>query len=207
MIQTKKYNCIFLDRDGTLNPDPGYISSIRSFGFYDFTLDALRKISSKKNVFCIISNQSGVGRGLIKKEDLEEINDFIKTEFKSHSINLLDIYCCMDHPKSATERRKPGLGMFLEAKKEHKLTLNIRDELNGNSFEVGKRLSQAVFFKKKRVFAKDEFYIFFPKLKLKWPRSDGIASELRTQLDHSFFWNNGAIAHGEQSQKCRVGFS
>ena len=78
MIQTKKYNCIFLDRDGTLNPDPGYISSIKSFGFYDFTLDALRKISSKKNVFCIISNQSGVGRGLIKKEDLEEINDFIK---------------------------------------------------------------------------------------------------------------------------------
>ena len=124
MIQTKKYNCIFLDRDGTLNPDPGYISSIRSFGFYDFTLDALRKISSKKNVFCIISNQSGVGRGLIKKEDLEEINDFIKTEFKSHSINLLDIYCCLDHPNSATERRKPGLGMFLEAKKEHKLTLS-----------------------------------------------------------------------------------
>ena len=37
----KKYDTIFLDRDGTLNPDPGYISSLKDFEFYDFTIDAL----------------------------------------------------------------------------------------------------------------------------------------------------------------------
>lgn len=124
MILTKKYNCIFLDRDGTLNPDPGYISSISDFKFYDFTLKSLSKISSRGSVFCIISNQSGVGRGLIKIENLEEINEYIKKEFRRHSINLLDIYFCGDHPRKATNRRKPGLGMFYEAKKDHGLVLS-----------------------------------------------------------------------------------
>ena len=41
----KNYDCIFLDRDGTINPDPGYISSIDDFEFFDFTLFALRKIA------------------------------------------------------------------------------------------------------------------------------------------------------------------
>ena len=85
----KNYDCIFLDRDGTLNPDSGYISSINDFMFFDFTLSALSKIASSGNQFCIITNQSGVGRGLIKNEDLEAINIYIKNEFRaSKSVRL-----------------------------------------------------------------------------------------------------------------------
>ena len=40
----RKYNTIFLDRDGTLNPDPGYISSLDQFEFYDFTIPALQRL-------------------------------------------------------------------------------------------------------------------------------------------------------------------
>ena len=57
-------------------------------------------------------------------KNLEEINDFIKKEFRSRSINLLGIYCCVDRPSKATQRRKPGVGMFYEAKKDHKLDLS-----------------------------------------------------------------------------------
>ena len=77
----KNYDCIFLDRDGTLNPDSGYISSLNDFMFFDFTLSALSKIASTGNKFCIITNQSGVSRGLINIEDLEAINLYIKKEF------------------------------------------------------------------------------------------------------------------------------
>ena len=119
----KNYNCIFLDRDGTLNPDPGYISSINDFMFFDFTLSALSKLTSCGNQFCIVTNQSGISRGLIKAEDLEVINSYIKKEFKSNGIPLLDIYVCIDHPDQATEKRKPGPGMFLEAELEHDLSL------------------------------------------------------------------------------------
>ena len=119
----KNYDCIFLDRDGTINPDPGYISSIDDFEFFDFTLSALRKIANLGNRFCIITNQSGISRGLIKQEDLNTIHNSIEKQFKKNNIPLLSIYTCVDHPDNATERRKPGPGMFLEAELDHDLNL------------------------------------------------------------------------------------
>ena len=119
----KKYDCIFLDRDGTLNPDPGYINSLGDYSFYNFTIPALKKLSSVSNRFCIITNQSGIARGLIQQEDLDKIHDFIKKEFEVNGIHLLDIYVCPDHPEHSTEKRKPGPGMFLEAEMDHNINL------------------------------------------------------------------------------------
>ena len=62
----KIYDCIFLDRDGTINSDPkGYIKSLQNFNLYDFTIPALKRLSELGNKFCIITNQSGLSRGLI----------------------------------------------------------------------------------------------------------------------------------------------
>ena len=85
----KKYDCIFLDRDGTLNPDPGYISSLNDFIFYDFTLPALKQLAKAGNRFCIITNQSGISRGLIQQEHLQEIHDFITMEFEKNNIESI----------------------------------------------------------------------------------------------------------------------
>ena len=120
----KKFDCIFLDRDGTLNPDPGYINNILDYNFYDFTLPALKMMSKNYNRFCIVSNQSGVARGLIPINNLNTINDFIREKFSENSISLLDIYMCFDHPDNASTNRKPGPDMFLKAKKEYNLKLS-----------------------------------------------------------------------------------
>ena len=120
----KKYDCIFLDRDGTLNPDSGYINNIADFKFYDFTFSALKNMSKNNNRFCIISNQSGVARGLIPINSLNTINKFIRNKFSENNISLLDIYMCFDHPDKPSCRRKPGPGMFLEAKKKYNLKLS-----------------------------------------------------------------------------------
>ena len=119
----KHYDCIFLDRDGTLNPDPGYINSIDDFSFFDFTISALKKMSDEGQRFCIVTNQSGIGRGLIDQAALDEIHGFIRVEFEKNDICLLDIYYCTDRPEEASERRKPGPGMFLEAEMDHDLNL------------------------------------------------------------------------------------
>ena len=76
-----KYDAIFLDRDGTLNPDPGYISSIKDFSFYPFTIKALKKLSSLTNHLCIVTNQSGVSRGMIEKNELDKIHSFLTNSF------------------------------------------------------------------------------------------------------------------------------
>ena len=118
-----RYECIFLDRDGTLNPDSGYINNVDNFIFYNFTIPALKQLSDKGFQFCIITNQSGLNRGIIDYSNFEIINNFIFEEFRKHSIKLLDIYFCPDHPNDATIRRKPGPGMFLEAKEKYNLNL------------------------------------------------------------------------------------
>ncbi len=118
-----KYDAVFLDRDGTINFDPGFVQNVDQFKFYDFTFPALKILSQHGNNFCIVSNQSGVSRGLIDINDLNNINAFIRQEFINNQINLLDIYNCTDHPGKATDRRKPGTGMFIEAADEHNIEL------------------------------------------------------------------------------------
>ena len=73
----KKYDTIFLDRDGTLNFDPGYINSLNNFKFFDYTLKSLVNLKKVTNQFCIITNQSGVARGLIEIDQLSSIHNFI----------------------------------------------------------------------------------------------------------------------------------
>ena len=118
-----KYDCIFLDRDGTINLDPGYISSVGDFKFYDYTFEALRLLRSLTKSFVIITNQSGVSRGIIKEKKLIEINSFIHTKFIENELNLLGIYYCTDLPGDGSKFRKPGVGMFLQASREHNIEL------------------------------------------------------------------------------------
>ena len=138
----KKFDCIFLDRDGTLNPDSGYINNILDYNFYDFTLPALKMMSKNDNRFCIVTNQSGVSRGLIPINNLNTINKFIREKFKENNIALLDIYMCFDLPGSASNNRKPGSGMFLKAKKDYNLKLSkclmVGDSIS--DMEAGKKL-------------------------------------------------------------------
>ena len=129
-----KYDTIFLDRDGTLNPDSGYINSLDQFRFYDFTIPALKKMSEYCAGFCIITNQSGVSRGLINPLDLDKIHDYVKNQFIQNSIPLLEIYIAIDHPDNATDMRKPGDGMFLKASRDHLIELH-------NSLMIGDSIS------------------------------------------------------------------
>ncbi len=138
----KKFDCIFLDRDGTLNPDSGYINNILDFNFYDFTLPALKMMSKNNNRFCIVTNQSGVARGLIPINSLNVINKFIRERLNENNIPLLDIYMCFDHPDNASNDRKPGPGMFLKAKKDYNLKLSkclmVGDTIS--DMEAGRKL-------------------------------------------------------------------
>ena len=121
---SKKYDCIFLDRDGTINTDPGYISKLQDFKFFDFAVAALDMLKTLTTNFIIITNQSGVSRGLIFEKDLKKINEYIFKEFSKNNLQLLDIYYCTDHPDNSSGRRKPGVEMFVEASDKYGLDLS-----------------------------------------------------------------------------------
>ena len=138
-----RYDAIFIDRDGTLNPDPGYISSLKDFRLYSFTLDALIKLSTLSSNLCFVTNQSGVSRGLIDECELDKIHSYLVSKIEQMNLSISGLYVCTDLPGTGSERRKPQPGMFLEAEKDLSINLNhclmIGDSLS--DIEAGNRLN------------------------------------------------------------------
>ena len=136
----KQHKILLLDRDGTLNVKPQrgeYVNSIDEFNWIESSRDSLRTLGEKGFSFIIISNQAGVATGATKLEDLNKINEFIRAEFLSLGLRLLEIYVCTDHWNSESEFRKPNPGMFLAAAIDHKFRLD-------HSIYVGDDIRDAV---------------------------------------------------------------
>lgn len=117
---------IFLDRDGTLNPDPGYISNPDDFNLFEGVAEALARFQKAGYLLILITNQSGIARGLISKEQLEAIHERLQTQLARGGARLDAIYHCPHHPdfppvngESDCNCRKPKPGMILQAIKDH----------------------------------------------------------------------------------------
>lgn len=85
------FDAIFLDRDGTIIKDSGYIKNIKKVKFYSFTFEALRLAQKYFKLF-IITNQTGVSKGLMSIEDVVRVNDYILDILKQNDIFIQNIY-------------------------------------------------------------------------------------------------------------------
>lgn len=107
---------IFLDRDGVLNVRPsGYVTSaedfIPMFGIVPFLYAAI----DAGWLLIVITNQQGVGKGLMTEGDLEHVHQTLRTAFAAKGISFSAIYTCTDLASMQSFRRKPNPGMLLEA--------------------------------------------------------------------------------------------
>lgn len=116
--------CIFFDRDGIVNtsPGPGYVEQVADFHLIPAFLDALRIALDRGYEAVIVTNQRGVGRGLMTKETLEAIHAVLRKAITDQGLHLRDIYYCTAND-DAHPNRKPNPGMFLDAAEDHQLDL------------------------------------------------------------------------------------
>ena len=126
-----KNKALFLDRDGIVNIDKHYVFKKDDFCFIDgiFRLVANAKDFNYKVI--IITNQSGIGRGIFSEKQFLDLNTWMLNEFSNNSAPIDDVYFCPNHPKKgigkykiSDGRRKPESGMFFEASKDHDLDLS-----------------------------------------------------------------------------------
>jgi D-glycero-D-manno-heptose 1,7-bisphosphate phosphatase len=119
---------VFLDRDGTLNEDPGYIGEPEKVKLYPNTGETLSLLKNDLNFsLIVISNQSGIGRGLITRENVDAVNRKVNGLLKQFDVEIDAFYYCPYHPDYNTPEectcRKPSPEMVLKAAKDFNIDL------------------------------------------------------------------------------------
>ncbi|MBN1489941.1 MAG: HAD family hydrolase [Phycisphaerae bacterium] len=124
---------VFFDRDGTLIADPGYLSDPDDVRLMPGAAESVRRLREAGFRIVIVTNQSGIARGLFDEPTLERIHQRVRGLFAAEAATIDAIYYCpyLDGPAATIERyrrdselRKPRPGMFLQAAAEHDIDLD-----------------------------------------------------------------------------------
>ncbi len=132
---------VFLDRDGTINEQMGYINHIDRFHLLPLAAEAIRLLNEHKIPVVVVTNQSGLARGYFPESLLTEVHQKMEKQLAAAGAHVDGIYICPHHPEAKEEKfrlkcdcRKPRNGLFLQAAQELDLDLS-------RSYVVGDRWS------------------------------------------------------------------
>ncbi len=111
----------FLDRDGVLNVDSGYVHRPDQFQWIPGAKAAIKRLNEAGHLVFVISNQSGVARGLFSEDDVQALHRWMEMDLKAAGARVDGFEYCPDHPEAKIERyrresgrRKPAPGMILD---------------------------------------------------------------------------------------------
>jgi D-glycero-D-manno-heptose 1,7-bisphosphate phosphatase len=138
---------IFLDRDGTINEEMGYINHASRFQIFNFVPEAIKIFNTLGFKVIVVTNQSGVARGYYGEERVHEVHEILKNRLTEKKAKIDKFYFCPHHPTEGDGRykidcdcRKPKPGMVLKAKNEFNIDLD-------KSYMIGDRNKDIVFGK------------------------------------------------------------
>src|ERR1700756_3844384 len=117
-----KSPAVFVDRDGTIMNDADYCSRPDQVRVFDGVAESLRRLKKAGYKIIVITNQSGIGRGLFTEKDYRAVEREVERQIGA---NLIDAtYFCPDAPGQRSKCRKPAPGMVLQAAREHDVDLS-----------------------------------------------------------------------------------
>jgi D-glycero-D-manno-heptose 1,7-bisphosphate phosphatase len=160
----KKYffrPAVFLDRDGVINHDRGYVYKKNDFKFRKGVIKGLKYLTKKNYYIFIVTNQAGIAKGMYSEDDFKKLHLYLKTTLSNQNIYINDVQYCPYHPKGKikmyrkkTFLRKPGNQMIINI--FNKWLINKR-----KSFMIGDKESDKNCAKKSNLlfaYAKDNFF-------------------------------------------------
>jgi D-glycero-D-manno-heptose 1,7-bisphosphate phosphatase len=146
-----KRKAVFIDRDGTMSDEVGYVNHPTRFRLLPHTAEAIHTLNENGWLVVVITNQSGVARGYFTEDLLREINENMRRELATAGARLDGIYYCPHHPSAGTAPyrhdclcRKPKPGLIHRAADELDIDL-------GKSWMVGDRYGDVAFARAAKV--------------------------------------------------------
>jgi len=115
---------VFLDRDGTIIKDKSYMYKINQIEFFDKTFEGLEKFQKNGYLLIIITNQSGVAKGMFTKKQALMFNKSVVNKLLDSNIAIKDTFFCFHNPKDNCECRKPKQKLLFEAVKKYNIDLS-----------------------------------------------------------------------------------
>ena len=107
---------VFLDRDGVINKEIGYVFRVEDFVLTDDIISSLKKLQEAGFIFIVITNQSGIAKELYTHDDVETVHKHMLSLMKENGIKISEIYYCTHHPDvEPCICRKPDSGMLEKA--------------------------------------------------------------------------------------------
>jgi len=128
----KRCPAVFLDRDGTIAEEVGYLNHISRFHMFDFAAAAIRRLNQAGVPVVVVTNQSGVGLGHYPESLVHTVNELMTKQLAAAGAHLDAVYYCPHAPAEGCACRKPKVGMVERAAREHSLDL-------ASSYIVGDR--------------------------------------------------------------------
>ncbi len=120
-----KQKAVFLDRDGVINVDKGYVHKIEDFEFYPGVFEALKLLQEAGYRLLIVTNQSGIALDYYTEDDFFRLTDYMLSEFEKRGIKIDKVYYCPHHENGTNpaytikcDCRKPASGMIKQGIKE-----------------------------------------------------------------------------------------
>ena len=133
------HTALFLDRDGTINEEVDYLSSVNQLRLIDGSAEAIREANQLGLKVFIITNQSGIARGMLTEHNLKEVHTKLLELLNDNNAHVDAIYYCPHHPDAIESQyrkdcdcRKPNIGMLTKAQNEFNIDLK-------KSFVIGDR--------------------------------------------------------------------
>lgn len=114
----------FLDRDGVINEDLGYVHKIEDFHFTRGCIGALRELQKKGFALIVVTNQSGIGRGYYSEQDYQQLTAWYLNELSEAGVVVTDVFHCPHSPDEQCECRKPKSGLFLQAADKYSINFS-----------------------------------------------------------------------------------
>jgi histidinol-phosphate phosphatase family protein len=120
----KKKAAVLIDRDGVINKDLGvYVRNFKEFKFLPHAVKALALLTKKKMPSAVISNQAGVGKGLMTARDLGKLTRAMRAHLRKKGARVNGVFYCTHAPDEGCHCRKPNTGLFMRAQRRLGLDL------------------------------------------------------------------------------------